>query len=217
MNANPKPFPLSDADWRRLSSIVGLPDAARAELENVLTWTRYIGRVDADSVAPHITKKRLSEIDQKVADLVADLNSIRAHEPDVFGALVSPEEDEFASAPWPGRPPLRFLRAQVFEDHLHSLQQLREYLQYAGGHLRKGERGDKTAAAHVMTREIDALLQRHTTSYKLTRTAKTVDPAKEFFSTCLTLLRMEEKPDSIIRWLERGRQSSSETVSETLP
>jgi hypothetical protein len=91
MSSRPRPFPLNDSDWRTLSADVGLPDKARAEVENILGMGRHLAHLDATSVPAHVTRERLSGLHGKAQALLDDLGEAYARM-DVFMALTDPPD-----------------------------------------------------------------------------------------------------------------------------
>jgi hypothetical protein len=221
---DPRPFPLKDDDWARLSKIGDLPATARPELEYILGLGKFLARLDSESTPRHWVKKRLADIRRKAEDLISDLHPICVVEPDVFMALISPEraEDPYPLSPegpsaarWASdagedgpvapswAPPLR-TRARLFDERVKAVQSLAQWLKYGEDHIGKGERGNKTAGAHAVTRGIDALLRSHT-RHKLTASQKHPDLGKELLGACLEILHMGVEADSMVRWLVSER------------
>jgi hypothetical protein len=107
------------------------------------------------------------------------------------------------SHPWAsdqgGAPPL-WARQRAFVDLVAGLKSFSKWLEWGQDRLPEGELGDKTKSAHVLTREIDALLRRHT-RYKLTVGLKHPDPGQELLAACLEILKLEVNSDSMVRRL----------------
>ena len=106
--------------------------------------------------------------------------------------------------PW--SPPARMTRLSILNGCRSAVRNLAEWCAVTEQRIPKGERGDKVAGAHAVTRGIDALLFRHKGRH-LPSTAKHLDPGTELLEACLELLELDVTADSMIRWLASERRS----------
>jgi hypothetical protein len=197
-------MPLDDDKWKRLSEIAGLPDAARPELENILWWGTLLIELDSRSLPPNATRKRLAKMRRRAQGLWDELRNCG---PDVLMALVSPEGLKYGfDSPW-HQP--RLMRQRQFDKHVQNLDSLVNWIDEAKGRLPAGQTGNKTVAAHCVTREIDALLRRHGRP-GLRPGEKASDPGRELLAECFRLLGMEVTTDAMIRRLSAARKVPGE-------
>ena len=193
MSDGPRPFPLQDSDWKRLSRIAGLPEAARPELANILGRGAFLADLDSKSPAPYETCKSVAAIRQMAEDLLAALSNCG---PDVLMAIT--DGDDLCFGPEGFTPPPRMTRHLALEEDKKAVKDIAQRLHLAERRIPKGQTGNKTMAAHVVTRGIDELLFRHK-GVRLTATDRPHDPGKEFLDGCLELLKMGVKADTMIR------------------
>jgi hypothetical protein len=203
MRPFPRPFPLADSDWRRLSAIGGLPDNAQAEVESILGWGRHIADVDATSQPAHATRARLSVLHRKAQALLEDLGVALAQS-EVLIALTDLPESESTSF---GHPTRRTMLTEL-NRRIEALARLAEWLQNAGERVPGDKRASKNAAPDFLTSDVDALLRRHKRS-RLTSGERKSDPSREFLDECLALVGMKVGADSIIRKLAKRRSKVS--------
>lgn len=200
MMADPRPLPLSNADWKRLSKMAGLQETARPELEGILGMGKFLANLDSTLCPPSETRQRLAKVRQKAEDL---LEALRDCEPDVFMAILDGDNLEFADGAL--TLPARLTRLRLLEDCSSVVRGLAQWLSRAEGMVSRGKPGDKNTGAHVVTRHIDSLLRRHGKP-GLTMTEKASDPGRDLLEACFDLLEMNVTPMAMIRGLTKHRK-----------
>jgi hypothetical protein len=207
---NPTPFPLSDAEWNRLSSRVGLPENARPELSNILGMGRFFMVLDESLPSSKVTRKRLKKIRNKAEKLIEALVHI---ESDALGALLEGGSTEFGDAPAGGPSMFHFRLLQGRTDDVRAIV---KWFSLAEDRLPRGKSGNKNSGAHLVSREVDRLLRRHT-GRGLTTNEKADDSGRELLQTCFDLLDVEIDVTSAIRRLKRKSKVPVEKSSATVP
>jgi hypothetical protein len=195
VSAAPTPFPLSDDEWKRLNDITRLPEDARQELENILRHGKLMAEIESTAPPAHTTRKRLELTRRRAEALRVDLQDIRDCEYEALVAL------SYSYCDWLLVPPAPPQRPLLLDKTIADLTSLVDWLKRAREKVPNERTGNRTQAAHYMTREINALLVRHKTGLRLRPGEKKSNPARELLAACFELLKIDITPETAIRRL----------------
>ncbi len=188
MSTGPVPLRLAEKEWKRLAEIVGLPDAAREQLEFILGDGKFYQEHEQTSLPPHAIKKELKKTLAQVEALLAGLQRCLANE-GVLMALVSPPEGVSGG---------RWKAFWAFRDQIAGIQSLSRWLALAEQRTPASRRGNKTTGAYFVAKCVDLLLLEHL-GYGLRRDAKNGDPGEDFLDACLTAIGATVSAATMIR------------------
>jgi hypothetical protein len=185
VNVNPVRLRLAEVEWKRLAKIVGLPDAARSDLESILGDGKFLVELQPKLTQPNLTK----------------------------GALANPygygSSAEVLMALM-GDPTTRSLAAFFsLDEHIKHVASLAKWLAVAERRLPAGKRGDKNYGAYIVTGGIDVLLKRFRGEDRGLARDKKDDPGEEFLEACLKMIGAKVTAAGMIERLvrERGKVS----------
>jgi hypothetical protein len=212
MNADERSPLLADEDWRRLATIVALPDAARSDFEKIMRLGKDLAEHETTAPAPSETKKSLRAMRRKAEALHADL---RRMSEDVFGALIFPPESS-EEISWGLYGPTRLGGYRSLVARIENVAQLVDWLKAAEAHTPEGKSGDRTWAAHVVTSEIDVLLRKHNAGAKSGGLTPEFGPGAEFLDACFELIGITVTAAAMIKRMaaKRNGKVSAESNRE---
>ncbi len=109
--------PLSELEWKKISSAINLPDEARGEIEGALALFRYFHRSFAEQPRAGATRKKLLKIAQRADDLLTQIIGADAGVRDQLSRL---DESQFSASTLPINV-LALIFSQIEADTLRAL------------------------------------------------------------------------------------------------
>lgn len=217
MNADPAPFTLNDDQRQRLSEVLSdLPwidfCPLVAVFEGILAQANAIGHVDATAPAPQVVRDDLKRLHKRTEALFHDLLGCSY---EVRAALLD-------SGWGTGLRRLTGGGDRLLERQITELGSLAQWLARAVERANSPppplieddqvERtGNRTAASDFLTREVDALMRRHTGN-GLTASEKINDPGQDLLGACFRIVGVDVTVTTAIRRLVARRRKSSGRV-----